>query len=208
MTTNRLLVYVQAVPNMIPSSAKSLKDLAGVKFKMSHSSKTALAIASSIGSKEIVAAGFGPVLSEAVARGASSTVPVPLIDDPLRQAESIPKESFTHILVGESADWFFSGASLAGILARSRGMGVGLFETGQTIHFKPGSIIVVRDDGDSLANIDIRRINDSITANQDSKEMSGVLTFSKLEESRTELVMGNPREVSSGINRKLRRLIS
>ena len=208
MNQSKVLVYVQAVPIGIPTSAKRLQDISDGKFRISHSSRAALALATSLGAKEIVAAGHGPVLPEAVARGASSSVPLPLFDDPLKQAQSFPDDTFSQIVIGENDDWLFSGASLAGILARSRGLKIALHDSGHQQQFSEGSVIVVRDEGESTPSIDIRRIRDAVTASAGPSQVYGRIVFSKLEEPKTELVVGSPREISSAVKRKLRRLVA
>ena len=79
----RVLVYVQAMPVVVPHSIKKFQDLGMSEFSISHSSKVALSAAKSLGFHEIVALGFPPVLQESLARGATSWVSMPLCDDPL-----------------------------------------------------------------------------------------------------------------------------
>ena len=208
MSQNGLLVYVQAVPDAIPVSAKRLQDLSNSKFKMSHSSKTALALATNMGFKEIVAAGYNPILSEAIARGATSVASIPLFDDPIKQADSLPSEPFDHILIGENEDWFFSGASLAGVLARSRKFRFTLAESSKITQYPSSSVIAVRDEGENSPNIDVRRINESMVRTSGEGEILGNFTFSKIEESRTELIVGDSGEIGTAIFRKLRRLVA
>ncbi|HKW05266.1 MAG TPA: hypothetical protein VJN71_08215, partial [Nitrososphaerales archaeon] len=79
----RIVVYVQAVPSAVLSDGK-FSDLAKGKFSINHSSKTALDSARRIfPNAKIKAAGYAPVLSEAIARGADLAISLPLCDDPL-----------------------------------------------------------------------------------------------------------------------------
>ena len=135
---------------------------------MSQSSKAALAFASTLGFHDVVAVGFSPVLREALARGATSCISMPLCDDPLEQASFFPKDNFSHVIIGENSDWVFTGASLAGTLSESRKMRFCLFQDGDSIDFPESSIILVKDSGESTSSIDIRRIKSSLEAECES----------------------------------------
>ena len=131
---------------------------------MSQSSKAALAFGSTLGFHDVVAVGFSPVLREALARGATSCISMPLCDDPLEQASFFPKDNFSHVIIGENSDWVFTGASLAGTLSESRKMRFCLFQDGDSIDFPERSVILVKDSGESTSSIDIRRIKASFEA--------------------------------------------
>lgn len=198
---------------------------------MSHSSKAALAIATTLRFPEIVAAGFSPVLQEALARGASDCYPMPLCDDPFEQVSFFPKDEFSNVLVGENPDWVFSGASLCGVIAGTRGFDLAQMSNG----FPQRSVLLVPDSGDETSNIDIRRINLSssssikavktngntttsigstaardLTPNLEIEIPGGVVgdsIFAKSETRRTELVTGTPKEIASLLTRRIRRLV-
>jgi hypothetical protein len=199
---------------------------------MSHSSKSALAFASSLGFPEIVAAGFSPILQEALARGASGCYPMPLCDDPLEQISFFPKDEFSNIIVGENPDWVFSGASLCGAI-----VGTKRFDLAQKLaDFPQRSVLLIPDSGEEKSNIDIRRINLSSSSSASAFEMkrnatapmttpaikkdlvpnleikipSGVIgnsTFAKSETKRSELVTGTPSEIVSSLTRRIRRMV-
>ena len=51
----------------------------------------------------------------------ADVIPMPLCDDPLEQVSFFPKDEFSNVLVGENPDWVFSGASLCGVIAGTKG---------------------------------------------------------------------------------------
>ncbi|MGI0091926.1 MAG: hypothetical protein ACREBS_09470 [Nitrososphaerales archaeon] len=205
----QILVYVQALPVSIPGWARKFQDLESSEFRMSHSSRVALAFASALGFHEIVAAGFPPVLREALARGATSCMSIPLCDDPLEQASFFRKgvESFYHVIVGENPDWVFTGASLAGVLAESHKLRFQLFQEGDSLYFKESSIILVKDPGEASQNIDVRRIKSSSEKDVNHEDVLGNSTFSKQEPRKNELISGDPKEIASFLSRRIRRLV-
>lgn len=203
----RILVYVQAVPVYVPGSARKFSDLENTDFKMSHSSKVALGLVSNEKDTEIVAAGFSPILREAVARGATGTFLMPLCDDPWDQLSFFPKEDrFSAILLGENPDWVFSGASLAGLISVKFGYNLQFCsETGQPL--EPNCVVLALDSGQEVSNIDVRRI---ILASADHASPEAVLgnsTLRKLEETKAEILTDSPAEMSSVISRRIRRII-
>jgi hypothetical protein len=204
-----LLVYVQALPVSFPVTPKKFVDLNASNFVMSHSSKTALAFASSLGFPEILAAGFSPILQEALVRGATDKAPMPLCDDPLEQASFLPEGDFSHIIIGENPDWVFSGASLSGILAQTRGIALNVItqdEKIKTNNFLSNSLLLVLDSGEHLSSIDVRRIKYSTSASVQPENVLGSSMFTGVEEKRTENITGTPAEISSILSKKLRRL--
>jgi hypothetical protein len=199
----RILVYVQALPAFIPGSAKKFSDLETAEFRMSHSSKAALAYASKY-SQEILAVGFSPILREAVARGATDIFPMPLCDDPLQQSSLFPKEKFSAVIVGENPDWIFSGMSLAGLLSSKLHFRVQV--SSETASVSRDSVVVVLDSGEAVSSIDIRRIELSQGIPAHPEGMLGSTVLRRLEESKTETLTGTPKETSSAISRRLRRI--
>jgi hypothetical protein len=202
-------VYIQALPVSFGFSPKKFSDLQEADFIMSHTSRAALAFATSLGFPLILAVGFSPVLQEALARGATDVKAVPLCDDPLEQASFFPEEHFSHILIGENPDWVFTGASLAGVLMESRKMVlsvVPLEPAPDDNELSQDSIWLVRDTGEVPASLDIRRIKNSTSAEVDPENVLGSSTFAKLEEKKTENIAGAPPEISSFLLKKLRRL--
>ncbi len=174
-------MYVQALPVSVASSARKFQDLEGCDFKMSHSSKSALAFATTLDFHEIVAAGFSPILREAIARGATSCHSMPLCDDPLEQASFFPKEIYSNIMIGENPEWLFSGASLAGILSNSRKMHFGLFAEGESLDLPENSVILIRDSGETKKSIDVRRIKASFEVSVNPEGVLGGSTLSRRE---------------------------
>ena len=171
---------------------------------MSHSSKVALAFASKNTSREILTAGFSPILREAVARGAVETFSMPLCDDPYQQFSFFPKEKFSAIIIGENPDWLFSGFSLGGIISAK--LGLELHSTPGPMSMQPDSVIVVQDSGDTDSNIDIRRIALSQDASAHPEGVLGVSSLGRPDEARPEVLTGSPEEVSSLITRRLHRI--
>lgn len=197
------MVYVQALPTFIPSSAKKFSDLETAEFRMSHSSKAALAYAGKY-SQEIVAAGFSPILREAVARGATDVFAMPLCDDPLQQSSFFPKEKVSTVIVGENPDWLFSGMSLAGVLSSKLHFGIRI--SSETESIAPDSVVVVLDSGEVVSNINIRRIELAQGAPVHPEGGPGSSAVKRLEESKSEILTGSPDETSSAILRRLRRI--
>lgn len=173
---------------------------------MSHSSEVALGFTSQRGDVELVAAGFPPILREAVARGATSTFSMPLCDDPLEQLSFFPREDrFSTVLVGENPDWVFSGASLAGLISVRMGYNLRV-SSGPRGLLQPNCVILALDSGEEVSNIDVRRI---ILATADHANPEGVLgnsSFRKLDETKPEILTGSPAEMASVISRRLRRI--
>jgi len=173
---------------------------------MSQSSKAALAFASTLGFHETVAVGFSPILREALARGATSCVSVPLCDDPLEQASFFPKNDFSHVIIGENSDWAFTGSSLAGAVSESRKMRFCLFKDGDSIEFPERSVILVKDSGESTSSIDIRRIKSSSETNVNPEGVLGDATLSKRETKRSESVSGDVSEIAAILTRRIKRI--
>jgi hypothetical protein len=204
LAERQLLVYVQALPSSI-GLVKKFKDLEDAEFRLSHSSKVALSFASSLGFHEILAAGFAPVSNEAVARGATSVFSLPLCDEPARQAEFFPKEEFTHIIIGESLDWVFSGASLVGVLAHKYNLKA--YIAAKETKYPERSLILVKDPGAAPEAIDVRRIKGAMEVKLDVKDVQGEVSFQTLEPVRTEMISGESAEIASSLSRKIRRFV-
>jgi hypothetical protein len=204
--SGKVLVYVQAIPLSIPSSARKFSDLENCDFRMSHASKVALAAANR-SNYDITATGFSPILREAVARGASSVFSMPLCDDPSRQLSFFPKnERYSRIFVGESLEWIFTGASLAGLLCSKLSFQLQLFS--EDVIFGEGAVILVPDSGEAVSGIDIRRIDSSMDAVVNPEGVLGEASFRKLEEVKPEILTGSTEENASIISRRLRRIES
>jgi len=172
---------------------------------MSHSSKSAIAFAAKHSSGVIVAAGFSPILREAVARGASSTFSMPLCDDPLEQYTFLPgDQKFSNIVVGENPDWIFSGASLCGVIATKLGYKFCLSKNAESV--EPHSVVLVLDSVEESSEIDIRRIALSMEAPANPEGVLGDSSFKKMEEVKPEMISGTLEELSSVISRRLRRI--
>lgn len=206
MASRELLVYVQALPISVPTSARKFLDLEHCEFRLSQSSKGALAFASKLPFHEIVAAGFSPVLREALARGATSCRSMPLCADPLEQSSFFPKEDFSHIVIGESSDWIFTGSSLAGVLSESRKMRFRLFEDGDSFDFPESSVILLKDSGESTSNIDLRRIKSSFEVGVNPEGLLGDCSISKREARKSESVSGEPEEIAPSLTRRIKRI--
>jgi hypothetical protein len=199
-----VLVYLQAVPSSITGTPKKFIDLENSEFRMSHSSKAALAFATKHFEGKIIAAGFSPVLRESVARGATSTLSMPLCDDPQNQLSFFPrKENFACIVVGENPDWVFSGASLCGLIAAKLGLKV---MTSAQFSAEPDSVILVPDSGEDPANIDIRKISGALEAPANPESVLGDSFFRKMEESKQESLTGSSKEMTSVVARRLQRI--
>jgi len=209
LSSRKLLVYVQAVPISFPVIPKTFADLATADFAMSHSSKTALTFAASMGCPEIIAAGFSPILQEALTRGATDVAPMPLCDDPLEQASFLPDGDFSHVILGENPDWIFSGASFAGILAQSRNIPIKIIsDPNDTSKDLPSSsLLLVLDSGEHSSDIDVRRIKYSTSTSIHPENVLGNSRFSKVEEKRTEKIVGTPSEIAAILTKKVRRFV-
>jgi len=232
----RILVYVQAVPSSVPPSLKQFSDLETCDFNMSHSSRVALSFASTLGFSDIVAAGFSPIMKEALARGASSCYSMPLCDDPFDQISFFPTDDFSNIVVGENPDWVFSGASLCGAIIGAKGFDLAPISK----ELPPNSIMLVPDSGEETSGVDIRRISFSsssmitasfnaalrgmevprqvkdlgrkdamkdLASSKNPERVFGSSIFAKSETKRSEQVSGSPKEIVSTLTRRIRRLV-
>lgn len=205
--SQKILVYVQAVPISIQSNVRNFSDLSSSRFRMAHSSKAALNRAKSL-SEEVVAMGHSSILREAIARGATQVFSLPLCDDPLNQAESMKEllqDSNSVVIIGDNLDGPFSGAALCGALSLVSDRNL-LFDSDP----KGGeaSIVLSKDDGIEAFNIDIRRIEE---ASSKKIQDSSVIGKSALEKIKPNESTEQPREesseeIASAISRKLRRL--
>jgi hypothetical protein len=199
-----ILVYVQATPVSIPPSTRKFSDIENCDFKMSHSSKVALAAALR-SNHEILAAGFSPILREAVVRGASSVVSMPLCDDPSKQISFFPRNRrLSQIFVGECQEWIFTGASLAGLLCSKFSLQFRLF-LGDA-HLDEGTVFLVPDPGEKVSSIDVRRIDRSMETRVNPEGVLGDASFRKMEEEKPEILTGSTDESASIVCRRLRRI--
>jgi hypothetical protein len=206
----KLLVYVQAVPISIQSNVKSFSDLSNARFKMAHSSKLALDRAKQLSEGEIVAVGHSSILPEAIARGATRVIPVPLCEDPLKQAESIKEflqDSNSSVLIGENLDGPFTGAALCGALSPVSDQNL-FFDSNSKNDLTASSIVLLRDNGIEAFHIDIRRIEQAASKRIEDSPMVGRSSIEKIKTK--EPPEQQPREESSEeiaslISRKLRR---
>lgn len=205
--SNQIVVYVQAMPLAIASSSRRFEDLQDSEFEMTHSSKTALSFALSLGSGEIIAVGYPPILRDAIIRGATRFKTVPLCDDPFHQLSFFPEvDNADHIVIGENPEWIFTGASLAGVAAQRMVKRLIICNTRDSLDLSIGSVILVRDSGTNTGGIDIRRVKSASDASVNSEEILGNSTVLRQESGRTEVLNGQPTEVGSLLARKLRRL--
>lgn len=171
---------------------------------MSHSSKAALALASSF-STDIIAVGFSPILLEAIARGASDVFSVPLCDDPLVQLSFFPKEErFSNMIIGESPDWIFSGASMCGLISAKLGMNLRVYPGSGAVD--SNYVTLVLDSGEEVSPIDIRRITSSLEVPVNPEGVLGNSGLKKLEERESEFLKGSSEEIAATISRRLRRI--
>jgi hypothetical protein len=212
MIQGEVFVYVQAVPLWIPSSIAKFSELSSADFQMTHSSKAALACAlrvSNLTGCKIVALGLAPILGEAIARGASSSISVPLCENSRDQADSLPREGWHYFLVGENRDGFFSGASLVGAMKGEGAIHVteGLRDEEKIAKLPHGSRIIVRDDGSSLPPVDVRRIRFSEQNKFEASitsSLDGIIRKKRRAESQS-TTFGSPEELAVSISRKLRK---
>lgn len=202
----QIVVYVQALPTSIPSAARKFENLESCEFEMSHSSKKALAFATSLGIGEIMAVGFSPILQEAIMRGATSCKALPLCDDPCDQASFFPEEDKSDIvIVGENPEWVFTGASLAGFIAQARNKPL-LIARLDNIDKLESSVILVRDGGESSGGVDIRRVKSASEADVNSEGVLGSSVLLKEEVRKSENVSGTPTDIAFTLSRKIRRV--
>lgn len=203
----QILVYVQAIPTAVSSSAKKFEDLQDSQFKMTHSSKKALSFASALGASEVIAIGYPQILRDAIMRGATRFKAVPLCEDPLQQLSFFPQEATTdHIIIGENPEWIFTGASLAGAVSQKIAKRLVVCNTCDPLDLSSGSVILVRDSGTSAGSINIRRVKKASEASIYPEGVLGSSTLLRQESGKTEVVSGQPSEVASALSRKLRRL--
>ena len=205
-----ILVYAQAVPVIYPSAARAFSDLSSSQFRMTHSSKTTLAAAQNIAKgTEIVVAGFHSILQEALARGASEVISVPLCSDPLEQAKSLSEmQGYELFLVGENPDGPFSGAALCGALSALWNSDLEIIDGKSASSGRRGKIVLVRDDVSDTPTIDVRRIKAASDQVVPVSAIIGNLSLTRPEQSsKSELVVyDSPRDVALAISRRLRRL--
>jgi hypothetical protein len=202
----RILVYVQAVPNAILSDGK-FSDLAKGTFSIGHSSKTALdSVRRIFPNAKIKAAGYPPVLSEAMARGADLAISLPLCDDPLEQARSFPAEPYNYIIIGENFEGPFSGSVLCGALASLRKMDL-TFLSADADSFQRGGVVLVADNLMAPTSIDIRRINFATNQVFAPAEVRGKSLIEKPKSiARPEkFESSSPSEIAAYFSRRLRR---
>lgn len=206
-----IAVYVQALPLALADSQPKNGNfgdlLQGASFVLSHSSKVALSVSTKSGNHDVVAIGQNSVLHEALARGATSAISVPLFDTALAQERSFPDQQFSTIVVPENLDGPFSGASLAGAIAFHRGLSFFVLEDPNS-RLAENSVVLVRDNLKPDA-IDIRRINGATNVKIKVEPAIGELEVSKQSQDakKREEISGDDRSVSSTIARHLRRSI-
>ncbi|MHB8566313.1 MAG: hypothetical protein ACYC7D_00350 [Nitrososphaerales archaeon] len=205
-----IAVYVQALPSSVGEApSKNFGDnFEDSEFELSHSSKVALSIAKGFGSHEITAMGHEPVLHEAIARGATSTVSLPFCDNPYEQAKSIPRDLFSKIIIPESVDGPFTGASLAGALISLYGYSFQLVEKeGFSRHAAENSVLLVKDYSSSIAPIDLRRIKLAVEVKIEKHTTVGLLNVSRINpKDMHEELRGEPRDISNAITKRLKRV--
>lgn len=214
MAVSKTFVYVQAIPESIPSRAKNFGDLKeSTAFRMAHSSKIALERAKQSSSK-IIALGHSSVLREALARGANEIIVLPLCDDPLVQAQGIKDQLSEDVqssvfVVGENLDGPFSGSALCGALSALFDLGLE-FDLGSEKHLaaKNGSVVLVKDDGTRASNIDIRRIDFAQSREIPESQVTGTSSLERRETARTPETIKDQstREIASTISRRLHRI--
>jgi hypothetical protein len=213
MSRDKVFVYVQAIPESIPSRAKNFVDLKEATIsRMSHSSKVALARAKDH-TNNVVALGHSSILREALALGADDVIALPLCDDPLVQAQSI-KEQISEDLqssiffVGENLDGPFLGSSVCGALSALSDLNLEIdlkSEEGQLV--KNGSVVLVRDDGTRAFNVDIRRLGIAYSKEFSQSQAIGTNLLERKEYTKNPETISDrsPKEIASTISRRLRR---
>jgi hypothetical protein len=211
--TNKVLVYVQAVPISVSDKARSFKDFASGDFRMSHSSQLALDRALKI-SNDAVALGHSSILCEALARGAKQASSVPLCDDPVIQAESFrddirKSESAPLVIVGENLDGPFTGAAFCGALSQIYDLSFSIDDLGIHAPLKKGCVVLVKDPGSEVFNIDIRTINYATARKFDDAKIFGESMIERMQRQTIEVSSEqSPKEIALMISRKLNRFSS
>lgn len=212
-----MFVYVQAIPESVPSKAKSFVDLreATTSFRMSHSSKVALERAkNSSSTNNVIALGHSSILREALALGADNVIALPLCDDPLVQAERIKEQmsedlqSSSIFFVGENLDGPFSGSSLCGVLSALFDISLEFdLKNEQKQLEKNGSVVLVRDDGTRAFNVNIRRLGIANSKELPQSQVIGTNLLERKEPAKNSETIGDrsPKEIASMISRRLRR---
>jgi hypothetical protein len=212
----RILVYVQALPSDVATSGEGSSQRAksfvehfqnSPEFALTHSSKVALSRALLLGTMDVTAIGYAPVLHEAIARGASTAISVPLCDTPYEQAKSFP-EGNSQIIIGENPDGPFGGASLAGALVALRGYPFRLWDE-EKPEYLENSIVLVKDLLLPTPSIDARRIKRATEEKFDAEAVLGSCRVSSVAgaSARYEVISGNPVDLSAPLIKRLRRNI-
>ena len=199
MTT---LVYVQAVPSALHDSQKNFSEL-NESFRMVHSSQALLSKMVSM-NEEIVAVGYSQILLEALARGASSSISLPLCDDPFVQAESMKEilKDKVRIFVGENLDGPFSGGALCGAISSLYDLSFGIADDPKQAS---DLVVLVRDNGIGSFNLDVRNIESASKKPIAKSNLIGTSVLRRETRSRS-LESHNEKETADLIARKLRRL--
>jgi hypothetical protein len=218
MPQDKVFVYVQAIPESIPSRTKSFADLkeATTSFRMSHSSKVALAMAKNPSTNNVIALGHSSILREALAFRADDVIALPLCDDPLVQAQSIKEQKISEdlqlsiLFVGENLDGPFSGSSLCGALSALLDLNFeidDLKNVEQRQLVKNGSVVLVRDDGTRAFNVNIRRLGIANSKEFPQSKVVGTNLLDRREPAKNPETIsdGSPKEIASTISRRLRR---
>jgi hypothetical protein len=212
----KVFVYVQAIPESVPSRVKNFVDLseATTTFRMNHSSKVALERAknSSLG-VVVVALGHTSILREAIARGADDVIALPLCDDPLIQAQRIKEQVLGNLqssvfFVGENIDGPFSGSSLCGALSVLLDLNLEIdLENGQSQLAKRGFVVLLKDGGTKAYNVDIRRLGAANTRQLPQSQVIGTSSLERKDFTKNPETITNPpaKEIASTISRRLRR---
>jgi len=214
MDARRVGVYVQALPVSLSDPASKERNFAeqfqDANFELSHSSKVALDVARKLGVHDVCAFGHHSVLFEALARGATSIVSLPLHYNPSEQARSIPRDGFSTLVIPENCDGPFSGAALAGAVAMLHNLPLVLIDIPDSVSrtLPKDSILLVKDLVRS-DSIDIRRINPALDVHIEPLPVIGraEVTF-KADEKKHEELKGDARELSASIAKRLRRLVA
>lgn len=208
-----IYVYVQAIPNVVSGHVKKFADLqsSSNSFRLSHSSKVALAKVTRRENFRVVAIGHSSVLREAIVRGANDAIPLPLCDDPLAQAENVFRslpgplaEGEVSIVVGENLDGPFSGAALCGALSVVCGQSYAIEPKDGNLEQR--GIILVKDEGRLAPNVDIRRIAGAFASEIPETNVEGDSGIDAIEAKKSDIVIGLPvEELATSIARRLRR---
>ena len=205
----KVLVYVQAIP-VSSSSGESSREKSFVEyfqnsaeFTMTHSSKVALEKAQLLGTSDVTAIGYSPILHEAMARGASAGISVPACDTPYRQARTFPQGNF-EILIGENGDGLFNGASLAGALVAMHGYVFRMWGE-EKPEYLENSVVLVKDLLQPTPGIDIRRVKRASEARFEAEAVDGNSRILSIPSARNEILSGNSKDLSSALSKRLRR---